>query len=153
MGYLHCLYVCNNLHHLYWITSDQMFYEIEVWHNLTVEFRGSWILKAPGSTIFGFILEFIFVWMQPISNAHILSLVPCLHIYFDILLLEDSYEALLTNITIKSFISALSNCFFKVVTWYGFTAASISSIQRPKFDVSFINDGSVTDINLISLLL
>ena len=73
--------------------------DIEVWCHWPVSVRVSWLLKTPESIIVGFLLEFSFVWLHPISNAHIVALVPFPFISFDIILLEESYEALLINIT------------------------------------------------------
>ena len=66
-----------------------------------MEFRGSWFLKTPECLIFGFLIEFSFVLLHPRSNVHIVSLVPCLCLSFDILVLKYSYEALLINVMIK----------------------------------------------------
>ena len=62
-------------------------------------FRGSWILKTSEIIIVGFPLYFSFVLLHPSYNAHIVALVTFLCISFYILVLEDSYEALLINVT------------------------------------------------------
>ena len=102
--------------------------DIEVWCNWPVAFRGSWLLKMPESIITGFLLEFIFLWLNPSYNAHIVAIVQGICFSFYILVLEESYEALLINVTKNVFSSALSNCFFKIAMWYGFNAALRSSM-------------------------
>ena len=74
---------------------------IEVWCRWPVAFRGSWILKMPEIIIVGFLLKFSFVWLQPSSISHIVSIVTCLCISFDILVLKESYDTLLINVMAK----------------------------------------------------
>ena len=64
-------------------------------------FTGSWFLNTPESVSVGFLLEFSFLFLQNSPKANIVSLVPCLCISFDILVIEESYEALLVNVTTK----------------------------------------------------
>ena len=54
------------------------FDEIEVWCYWPVALRGFWLLYTPKHIIVGFLLDFIFVFMHPISNNHAVSLVPCI---------------------------------------------------------------------------
>ena len=84
---------------------------IEVWCHWHVAFRGSWLLKMPEIIIVGFLLEFIFVWLNPRSDTHIVSLMPCIWLSFDIILLKYSYKALLINVMTNIFSSTLSNYF------------------------------------------
>ena len=85
--------------------------EIKVWCHRPVAFKGSWLLNMPDCIIIFFLLEFRFVCLHLISNAHMADLAPCLCIYFDIPVLKEGYEALRINSTTNNFISALSNCF------------------------------------------
>ena len=102
--------------------------DIEVLCHWTVAFRGSWFLNKPRSIIVGFLLEFRFLCLHHSLKDDIVALVPCIFFYFDILVLKDSYEALLINVKTKIIISTLSNCIFKIVMLYGFTAALIISM-------------------------
>ena len=77
--------------------------DIELWCNLPVVFRGCWLLKTPEIIIIGLFIDFSFVWLHSIFNAHTVALVPCFCLYLDILVLEESYEALLIDVTTKMF--------------------------------------------------
>ena len=117
--------------------------EIKVWCHRPVAFKGSWLLNMPDCIIIFFLLEFRFVCLHLISNAHMADLAPCLCIYFDIPVLKEGYEALRINSTTNIFISVLSNCFKNVAMWYGDIASSISSMNWPNFSVSFMKEGAV----------
>ena len=105
-----CLFIIIHITFL-WYLMTKFLDEIEVWCHWPVAFRGSWILMMPESIIFGFLLEFIFVWLRPRSNAHIVALLPCLCFPFDIMLLEESYEAILINVMKKIFYLRLIQLF------------------------------------------
>ena len=72
--------------------------DIEVCFNWTVDLRGSWLVYTPESIIIGFLLRFSFVFIHPIYKYYIIYLVTCHFFYFNIMVLEDSYEALLPNV-------------------------------------------------------
>ena len=76
---------------------------IEEWCHWLLSFRGSWTLNTLEIIIVGLLLEFIFAWLHPISNDHIFDIVPCICFSFDILLLEEIYEAILINVMTKRF--------------------------------------------------
>ena len=81
--------------------------DIEVWCRWPVAFGSSWILKTPESIIVGFLLEFIFIWLNPRPKSHIVSLMPCFCIYFNVRFLGENYEAIFINIVTNSFNSVL----------------------------------------------
>ena len=140
-----CLSVCHNLPHLVWIPSDQISWSHWSVMSLTCGLQGFLDSEYARKYLFFLLLEFSFVWLYPISNDHIIALVPFICIYFYILTLEESYEALLINFMTRIFISSLSNFFFKLLIWYGFTAASIISMQWPNFSVSLLKDRAVME--------
>ena len=65
-------------------------------------FGGSWLLEMSEIIIVSFLLGFIFVLLCPSSNAHIVDLVSFLCFYFDVLVIEGGYEALLINVMTKT---------------------------------------------------
>ena len=68
------------------------------WH---MAFRGSWLLKTSDSIIVDFLIWFSFVLLYASSYVHVVALVPCLCISFDILVLKESYEELIINVMTK----------------------------------------------------
>ena len=128
-----CMIVINYINYIGCLLNT-LLDEIEFWCHWPVDFRGSWILNTPESIIVCFLLQLRFVCLNPISKAHIAVLV-IFPPSFDIMVLSESYEALLINIMTRFLSSTLSNCFFKLVMWTGFTSALIISTQSPKFAV------------------
>ena len=102
MGYWHCMYVCHNVITFIGYLLTTFLDDIEVWCHWPMDFRGYWLLKTPEIIIIGFLLEFSFVWLHPSFNANIVALVPFIFLSFDIMVLEESYEALLINFMTKN---------------------------------------------------
>ena len=149
MGSWHPLPVCQNIHYLYFIPYRPVTWLYWSVVLFTCGIDGSWLLNTPEIIIVGILIGFIFVCLRPISKAHIVSLVPCPCFSFDILVIEESYGALLINLMVIVFISTFSICFFKLEILFGFAASYIISMQWPNFTFSFMEYGSVMEINLI----
>ena len=72
--------------------------DIELGCNIPTALRGSLILHMPRSIIIGLLLEFSLVCLCPRSKAHILAIVTFILFSYGIMILKDSYKALLINV-------------------------------------------------------
>ena len=70
---------------------------VEAWCNGTVAFWSYCILHIPEIIIIGFLIEFILVYMYPIFKANTVDLVPYIFLFFNIIVLKNSYKALPAN--------------------------------------------------------